>query len=84
MLIFLLCSGSLSQSASTTVTLSGGILASQIFFAVNGTTALGNSANFQGIILGKKSVTFGAASSLKGHVYSQTAVTLQQTNITLS
>lgn len=76
-------SGSLSQSAATTVTLSGGIPASQIFFAVNGTAALGTTASFQGIILGKTSVTFGTASSMTGRAYSQTAVTLQQTVITL-
>lgn len=75
-------SGALSQAGSTTVTLLGGILASRIFFAVNGTTTLGASASFKGIILAKTSVAFGTASSMTGRVYSQTAVTLLQTVIT--
>lgn len=76
-------SGTLTQTGSTNIILTGGLLASQVFFAVAGAVSIGASANSQGIIIGKTSVAFLTGSSLTGRVYAQTAVTLQQTTIAL-
>lgn len=68
--------GNLSLSTSTQVLLSGGALASNIFWQVAGSVTLGVSSTFCGIILGETNIAVGTTATIHGAVYAQTAVTL--------
>lgn len=58
------------------VTLSGGALASNIFWQVAGQTTLGTTAAMKGNILCKTAIAMNTGASLKGRALAQTAVTL--------
>jgi len=72
----------LMQSGSTSVFLSGGALAKNVFWHVGGAVTIGPSATFQGIVLGATSVTVETSSTLNGRILSQTAVALQKATVT--
>jgi hypothetical protein len=74
--------GTLDQAAATTVTLTGGALPQNVFWAVSGAVTVGSTAHFEGIILGQTSITFGNQSSVNGRLLAQTAVTLDATTVT--
>ena len=75
-------SKSIIQATSTQVVLEGGALAENIFWAVAQEVNVGTDSHMEGIILAKTAVTFSSGSSLKGRIFSQTAVTLQKAIIT--
>jgi hypothetical protein len=64
------------------VILSGGALASNIFWQVATSVSVGGSAHMQGIILAGTAVTFVTNASLNGRIYAKTAVTLDSNDIT--
>lgn len=72
----------LSQDAATTVHLTGGALAKNVFWQVAGGVTVGSTAHFEGIILGQTAITFGNASSINGRLLAQTAVNLDTTTVT--
>jgi len=73
--------GTLTQSASTSVFLSGGALATNIFWIVPGAVCIGTGATFNGIVLAATSVTLDTGATLNGRILSQTAVALQKATV---
>jgi len=74
--------GTLDMAAAKNVILSNGALAKNIFWQVSGAVAIGANTHFEGIILGKTSITFGNLASINGRLLAQTAVTLDATTVT--
>jgi hypothetical protein len=64
------------------VTLSGGARARNIFWQVAGSTTLGTTSDFKGIILSKTLIAFNTGSVFTGRALAQTAVTLNATAVT--
>ena len=75
-------SGDLSMSAATSVTLSGGAQAKNIFWQVAGQATLGANSHFEGILLSKTAITLQTGATMNGRVLAQTQVALQQATIT--
>jgi hypothetical protein len=71
----------LTQSGSTSVFLSGGALAKNVFWRVPGAVVIGDGATFQGILLGAAAVTLDTGATLNGRILSQTAVALQKATV---
>jgi Ice-binding-like len=63
------------------VTLSGGALASNIFWQVGGQTTLGTTSVMKGIILCKTAIVLKTGASLEGKALAQTAVTLDASHV---
>jgi len=78
--IFQIAKG-ITQAAGTRITLTGGAQAKNIFWQSSETVALGAGAHFEGIILGKTNITFGAHASINGRLLAQTAVTLIKSTV---
>ena len=72
----------LTVSNSAIITLSGGALAKNIFWQVDGQATLGTAADFKGIILTKKLISLNTGAKMSGRALAQTAVTLDATSIT--
>ncbi len=64
------------------VTLSGGALPKNIFWAVAEQVVLGTSSAFKGNILGKTQIVIQTGASLNGRALAQTAVTLDSVKVT--
>lgn len=73
--------GTLNMAAAKNVILVG-VLPQNIFWQVSGAVTIGANAHFEGIILGKTSITFGNLSSINGRLLAQTAVILDATTVT--
>lgn len=73
--------GTLDQAAATQILLTGGALPQNVFWQVSGAVNVLADAHFEGILLGKTSITFGNLSSIKGRLLAQTGVTLNQTAV---
>ncbi|KIM71384.1 hypothetical protein PILCRDRAFT_93886, partial [Piloderma croceum F 1598] len=63
--------------SGTNIILTGGILASQVFWAVADTVSIGAGADFQGIILAQTNVVLVTGATITGRIYAQTQVALQ-------
>jgi hypothetical protein len=74
--------GDLVQVANTQVILSGGALAKNIFWQVEGHVEVGAGAHMEGVILANTAVLFKTGSSLNGRALTQTACNLQVATIT--
>ena len=74
--------GTLDQAAATSVLLTGGALAKNVFWQVSGAVTVGSTAHMAGIVLGQTAITFGNLSSVTGRLMAQTAVTLDATTVT--
>lgn len=72
----------LNISSDVTLTLSGGALASNIYWQVAGAATIGTNANFAGIILSKTAIHLQTGATHIGKLLAQTAVTLDQNTIT--
>ncbi len=75
--------GTLDMDAAKKVILSGGALPKNIFWQVSGAVTIGANTHFEGIILGKTSITFGNLTSINGRLLAQTAVNLNATTVTV-
>lgn len=64
------------------VTLSGGALASNIFWQVAGQVVLGTTAQMKGILLSQTAIAMNTGASLDGRALAQTAVTLDANAVT--
>jgi hypothetical protein len=73
--------GKINMAAAMTINLAGAN-AENIFWQSAGDVTLGTSSNFEGTILGMKSISLLTGASLNGRVFSQTAAVLQQCSIT--
>ena len=74
--------GTLDMAAAKSVILTGGALPQNVFWQVADAVTIGANTHFEGIILGKTSITFGNHASLNGRLLAQTAVTLDATTVT--
>ncbi|MBN2299702.1 MAG: DUF3494 domain-containing protein [Acholeplasmataceae bacterium] len=74
--------GSLNMAANVEITLTGGLLAENIFWVVADTVAIGVGSDFQGIILGMTNVSMSTGSTITGMIYAQTSVSLDATVVT--
>jgi len=68
--------GGLTQASATQVILSGGALASHIFWQVAGIVDIGTTASMQGQVLSLTAITLHTGASAHGRLLAQTAVTL--------
>ena len=74
--------GGITQAANVRITLTGGLQAKNIFWAVGDVVSIGTGAHFEGVILAQTSIAFQTGSSINGRLLAQTAVTLDQTTVT--
>lgn len=78
-------SGNLSINSATSVVLSGGAQAKNVFWQVGGPTGatLGTTSTFEGTILSAKQVIIQTDATLNGRALAQTQVTLDDNTVTL-
>jgi len=74
--------GKLNQANAKRVTLAGGALAKNVFWQVADSVAIGTTAHFEGVVLGKTLVAVNTGASVNGRLMAQTAVTLQMNAVT--
>lgn len=74
--------GTLTQANATTVTLTGGALAKNVFWQSAGAVAIGTTAHLEGVVLGQTLIAVNTGASVNGRLLAQTAVTLQQNVVT--
>jgi hypothetical protein len=75
-------SGNLTMSSATSITLSGGAQASNIFWQIAGQATLGTTSHFDGTILSMTGITLQTGASMNGRALAQTAVILDANAIT--
>ena len=75
-------SGKLTLGADVSIILSGGALASNVFWIAADTIAVGANSHLQGNIMSKTNITMGTGSSVVGRLFAQTAITLSSTTVT--
>lgn len=68
--------GDLSQANTTTVFLTGGAQAKNVFWQVAGCVSIGSTAHMEGEVLSKTGIALGTEASVNGRLLAQTAVTL--------
>jgi hypothetical protein len=69
-------SGTLTTASATTIILSGGATAGNVYWQVAGQTTLGTTSSFSGIILDETAIVMNTGATLDGRALAQTAVTL--------
>jgi len=74
--------GGLTQAAATSVILSGGAQAKNIFWQVASGVTMGSTAHLEGIVLTQTAITLGNKASVNGRLLAQTAVTLDASTVT--
>lgn len=75
-------SDDLNISAATSVILSGGAQAKNIYWQVAGSVTLEPTSHFEGVILSKTGITLQTGASLKGRALAQTLVALDDNAVT--
>lgn len=75
-------SGTLTMAAAKSVKLTGGALAKNVTWQVADAVTIGANTHFEGIVLGKTSISFGNKSSINGRLLAQSAVNLDATTVT--
>ena len=68
--------GNLDQANTTTVFLTGGAQAKNVFWQVAGNVAVGTTAHMEGEVLSKTGIALDTGASVNGRLLAQTAVTL--------
>jgi len=71
----------LTLSGSVRVHLTGGALASNVFWQVAGLVDLGTAAHAEGVILAQTSITLHTGASINGRLLAQTAVSLDGSTV---
>jgi hypothetical protein len=74
--------GTLSEANATSVTLSGGAQAKNVFWQSAGAVTIGTQSHFEGTVLSNTMVALKTKASLTGRLLAQTAVTLQMNTLT--
>jgi len=74
--------GTLTQASAMRVNLTGGALAKNVFWQVAGSVAIGTTAHFEGVVLGKTLIAVQTGASVNGRLFAQTATTLQMNTVT--
>ncbi len=75
--------GGLTQASGTRVTLTGGALASNVFWQVAGAVTLGTTARIEGQVLSQTGIVLGTGARASGRLLAQTAVTLNAATVTV-
>jgi len=75
---------SMTTAASTSIVLSGGALAENVFWQLGTTLTTGASSSFVGTVLSGTSITMGSTSTLNGRAMAQAAVSLTSGNTVTS
>ncbi|KAJ3898858.1 ice-binding protein [Lentinula edodes] len=70
-----------SLSAGARITLSGGVLASNIVWVVSGAVTAGPGSHIEGVILGQTAVTLETGTTMNGRILAQTFVALQEATV---
>jgi len=73
--------GTLDISSGKNIILSGGALPENVFWQVAGTTTLGTTSVFNGIILDQTLIAMQTGATLNGRALAQSAVTLDANNV---
>jgi hypothetical protein len=68
--------GDLTVASAVRVTLAGGALAKNIFWATFGVADFGTTSHFEGVVLSQTSITLQTGASANGRLLAHTAVTL--------
>jgi hypothetical protein len=71
----------LTTLASTQVVLSGGVLASNVFWQVGSSATLGTNSSFAGTIMALQSITLTTGASLQGRALARNAAVTMDTNV---
>ncbi|CAN5446668.1 hypothetical protein BH11ACT8_BH11ACT8_30030 [soil metagenome] len=74
--------GAMSSAAATKVVLTGGALAHNVFWQVNGAVSLGAGATYVGTFLATGAISFGEGASLKGRALTSSTVALANSPVT--
>lgn len=74
--------GNLVQADGIRINLVGGAQAKNVFWQVAGSTTLGTTAEFKGVLLCQSLIALNAGAVVNGSILSQTAVTLQSNTVT--
>lgn len=74
--------GNLTMASAKNVILLGGALPENIYWQVAGSVTVNANSQFSGIILGKTAINFLNGASLDGRALAQTAVTLNDNDVT--
>jgi hypothetical protein len=74
--------GDLTQAGATSVILSGGAQAKNVFWQVAGVARFGAGAHFEGIVLGATGIAPVTGATFNGRLFAQTSVTLQKNTVT--
>jgi hypothetical protein len=75
-------SGDLLTAAATSIVLSGGAQAKNVFWQVAGHATLGTTSHFEGIILSKTAITLTTLASIHGRALAQSQVALDNNVVT--
>jgi hypothetical protein len=73
--------GGLTLSSATTINLTGGAQAKNIFWQVAGVASLGTTSDFKGVILSKTAIVMQTGAVITGKALAQTAVTLDANKV---
>jgi hypothetical protein len=71
----------LTVANATTVHLSGGALANNVFWQVSGSVELGTTAHVEGIVLSLTAINLGTGASINGRLLAQTAVSIDASTV---
>jgi hypothetical protein len=74
--------GKLTQASATTVHLTGGALAQNVFWQVSDVVEIGTTAHIEGVILAQTAIHMLTGSSTNGRLMAQAAVTLDTATVT--
>lgn len=74
--------GNLVVGNAVQINLTGGALPKNIFWQVAGSSTMGTTSNFAGVLLCKTNVALQTGASMNGRIFAQTAVTLDQATVT--
>lgn len=79
--IFQIAQG-ITQASATSVRLTGGALAKNVFWQSFGVVALDTTAHMEGVIMAHTAITLNTGATVNGRLMAGTAVTLQQNAVT--
>jgi hypothetical protein len=71
----------LTVSSATSVTLSGGAVARNVFWEVAGLVTLGTTVHFEGVILTQTSISLGTGASINGRLLAQADVSIDDSAV---
>ena len=73
--------GGVTQASGARVLLTGGALASNVFWQVAGIVTVGTSAHMEGQVMSQTAITLNSGATVNGRLLAQTAVTLSGNTI---